>query len=248
MLVALLLPLFFTTSSAGAPARKWLDAYSGAADPAAVVTHGSARFTVLTPSVIRVEVSAVGAWDDAPSVAFVNRRTPVPAFDVKRAGSEIVIKTAAVELRCACGGMGARAGLCGCGTSKLLWGLRARGRHAADPHLLPTLPPFAAPFRALRPSFRAHSADDSGGDSLLALPDHLTATLRKYPFTKWTPPRANAPLQPTRNLHGTIRTLDRVGEAVRAAELPPFFAQQSRRAVNLTSTPRPSALYINRSI
>lgn len=246
-MLALLLPLFFTTSSAGAPARKWLDAYSGAADPAAVVTHGSARFTVLTPSVIRVEVSAAGAWDDAPSVAFVNRRTPVPAFDVKRAGSEIVITTAAVELRCACGGMGARRA-------------RARGCAAAahqncsgdcalavvtpltrisSPHCPPSLPHSA---RSLPP------ADDSGGDSLLALPDHLTATLRKYPFTKWTPPRANAPLQPTRNLHGTIRTLDRVGEAVRAAELPPFFAQQSRRAVNLTSTPRPSALYINRLI
>ena len=113
-MLACLVPLFFSAAFAGAPARKWLDAYSGVADPAAIVTHGSARFTVLTPSVIRVEVSAAGAWDDAPSVAFVNRRTAVPAFDVKRAGSEIVITTSSVELRCAYGCMRARVRACLC--------------------------------------------------------------------------------------------------------------------------------------
>jgi hypothetical protein len=98
---ALIFAIACSSASARAAPRKWLDSFSGAASPAAVVTHGSARFTVLTPSVIRVEVHAAGEWDDAPSVAFVHRKLPVPKFDVKRTGDEIVITTASVELRCA---------------------------------------------------------------------------------------------------------------------------------------------------
>ena len=39
------------------------------ADPAAVVTAGSVRFTVLTPHLLRLEYSPTGAFEDRPSQA-----------------------------------------------------------------------------------------------------------------------------------------------------------------------------------
>jgi len=51
------------------------------ADPAAVVTVGHARFTVLTPQLIRMEWSADGKFEDHASFVFINRRLPVPKFE-----------------------------------------------------------------------------------------------------------------------------------------------------------------------
>jgi alpha-glucosidase (family GH31 glycosyl hydrolase) len=50
------------------------------ADPKAVVTVGNARFTVLTPQLIRMEWSANGKFEDHASLVFINRRLPVPKF------------------------------------------------------------------------------------------------------------------------------------------------------------------------
>jgi alpha-glucosidase len=50
------------------------------ADPRAVVTVGNARFTVLTPELIRMEWAADGKFEDHASFVFLNRRMPVPAF------------------------------------------------------------------------------------------------------------------------------------------------------------------------
>ena len=50
------------------------------ADPKAVVTIGNARFTVLTPQLIRMEWSADGKFEDHASMVFINRRLPVPKF------------------------------------------------------------------------------------------------------------------------------------------------------------------------
>ena len=52
------------------------------ADPKAVVTIGHARFTVLTPQLIRMEWSADGKFEDHASMVFINRRLPVPHFTV----------------------------------------------------------------------------------------------------------------------------------------------------------------------
>jgi alpha-glucosidase len=52
------------------------------ADPKAVVTVGHARFTVLTPQLIRMEWSADGEFEDHASFVFINRRLPVPKFEV----------------------------------------------------------------------------------------------------------------------------------------------------------------------
>jgi hypothetical protein len=51
------------------------------ADPRALVTGGHARFTVLTPQLIRMEWSADGKFEDHASLVFINRRLPVPKFE-----------------------------------------------------------------------------------------------------------------------------------------------------------------------
>lgn len=70
------------------------------ADPRAEVIFGKARFTVLTPELIRMEWSADGHFEDHASLVFINRRLPVPHF--KKVESEdkqqLTIKTAALTL------------------------------------------------------------------------------------------------------------------------------------------------------
>jgi len=71
------------------------------ADPKAVVTIGNARFTVLTPQLIRMEWSADGKFEDQASLVFINRRLPVPKFEVSSTdiGGGLTIKTSALTLR-----------------------------------------------------------------------------------------------------------------------------------------------------
>ena len=54
--------------------------YNPVADPAAVVIVGKARFSVLTPQLIRMEWAADGKFEDHPSLVFLNRRLSVPKF------------------------------------------------------------------------------------------------------------------------------------------------------------------------
>src|ERR1700756_2204852 len=70
------------------------------ADPRAVVTLGRARFTVLTPELIRMEWAADGKFEDHASFVFLNRRLPVPPFEheVTEAGQKLTIKTSALAL------------------------------------------------------------------------------------------------------------------------------------------------------
>ena len=53
------------------------------ADPKAVVTLGHARFTVLTPELIRMEWAADGKFEDHASFVFINRRLPVPKYSTR---------------------------------------------------------------------------------------------------------------------------------------------------------------------
>jgi hypothetical protein len=80
------------------------------ADPKAVVVAGNARFTVLTPQLIRMEWSADGKFEDQASTVFINRRLPVPKADVAHDGPAnggvLMIKTDAVELKYAATGDG----------------------------------------------------------------------------------------------------------------------------------------------
>jgi Glycosyl hydrolases family 31/Domain of unknown function (DUF5110) len=70
------------------------------ADPKAVVIVGNARFTVLTPQLIRMEWSADGKFEDHASLVFINRRLPVPKFtsQLSTNGHAITIKTDALTI------------------------------------------------------------------------------------------------------------------------------------------------------
>jgi len=70
------------------------------ADPKAIVTLGKARFTVLTPQMIRMEWAADGKFEDHASFVFLNRRLPVPKFDqsISDHGHKLAIKTSALTL------------------------------------------------------------------------------------------------------------------------------------------------------
>jgi alpha-glucosidase len=70
------------------------------ADPKAVVALGKARFTVLTPELIRMEWAADGKFENHASFVFINRRLPVPKFsqDVTDGGHNLTIKTGALTL------------------------------------------------------------------------------------------------------------------------------------------------------
>ncbi|MGB7189748.1 MAG: TIM-barrel domain-containing protein, partial [Acidobacteriaceae bacterium] len=72
--------------------------YNPAANPGAVVTIGNARFTVLTPQLIRMEWAADGKFEDHASFVFLNRRLPVPAFTQKRDGEQLTLATSALRL------------------------------------------------------------------------------------------------------------------------------------------------------
>jgi alpha-glucosidase len=68
------------------------------ADPRAVVIEGHARFSVLTPQLIRMEWAADGKFEDHASFVFIHRRLPVPKFSVKREGQRLTIDTGALTL------------------------------------------------------------------------------------------------------------------------------------------------------
>ena len=74
------------------------------ADPRAVVEAGNARFTVLTPQLIRMEWSEDGRFEDRATLTFVNRRTPVPDFKVRDTKSRLTITTPALTLTYTKGG------------------------------------------------------------------------------------------------------------------------------------------------
>ena len=64
------------------PMRFELLPYDPSASASASVTSGLARFTVLTPSLLRLEYrsAASPSFEDRATLAVVNRRLPVPRF------------------------------------------------------------------------------------------------------------------------------------------------------------------------
>ncbi|HEU5402182.1 MAG TPA: TIM-barrel domain-containing protein [Terriglobales bacterium] len=69
------------------------------ADARAVVVAGQARFTILTPEMIRMEWSADKKFEDHASLVFINRKMPVPAFQTKKDRGWLVLRTEKLELR-----------------------------------------------------------------------------------------------------------------------------------------------------
>lgn len=72
--------------------------FHAVADPAATVVLGHARFTVLTPQLVRMEWAEDGKFEDHPSLVFLNRRLPVPRFTQKREGQQLAIDTEDLHL------------------------------------------------------------------------------------------------------------------------------------------------------
>lgn len=70
----------------------------GSATPSAIVQRGDARFTVLTPGLIRMEWSPTGQFVDAPSQVFIDREQEVPRFTVTERGGKLRIETDALTL------------------------------------------------------------------------------------------------------------------------------------------------------
>ncbi len=68
------------------------------ADSKAEVVFGKARFTVLTPRLVRMEWAEDGVFEDRASLGIVNRNLPVPDFKVSRSGKKISIRTASMTL------------------------------------------------------------------------------------------------------------------------------------------------------
>ena len=93
-LLSCLLPLATVSAAAQQP-----QIYQPKADPLAVVLSSQARFTVLTPQMIRMEWAADGSFEDRPSLIVLNRRLPVPQFTQTMDGNDLVIRTSALELR-----------------------------------------------------------------------------------------------------------------------------------------------------
>ena len=70
-----------------------------AADPRATVVAGPARFTVLTPQLVRMEWAADGRFEDKASLVFLNRRLPVPAFRRREEDGWLIIETGSLSLK-----------------------------------------------------------------------------------------------------------------------------------------------------
>ncbi len=75
------------------------------AHPDAVVKSGKARFTVLTPEMIRIQYSHKEAFEDRATFAIVNRHLPVPHFTKEEKDGYLYIKTDALTLKYKIGGV-----------------------------------------------------------------------------------------------------------------------------------------------
>ena len=75
------------------------DVLNPVAAPAAVVTSGNARFTVLTSQMIRIQYSSTAQFEDRATFSVVNRRLPVPPFTTETVDGYLYIRTNDVTLR-----------------------------------------------------------------------------------------------------------------------------------------------------
>ncbi len=88
-----ILSVFLMTLPAAAQQKFYPQAPEGSQ-----VTCGKARFTVLTPRLIRMEWSDNTQFEDRATLGVVNRNLDVPKFDVKQSKSKTVIRTSYMTL------------------------------------------------------------------------------------------------------------------------------------------------------
>lgn len=75
------------------------EAWNSKANRQAVVQTGNARFTVLTPELIRMEWDSTGQFTDQATLFIVNRNLPVPQFKKREKGKYITITTGKLILK-----------------------------------------------------------------------------------------------------------------------------------------------------
>lgn len=93
---SLILFIFLSLATLSLHAR---EEWNPLAQEEAVVTSGSARFTILTPRLIRIQYSTLGRFEDRATFAVVNRRLPVPAFTSTEEDGYLIIRTDSLTLR-----------------------------------------------------------------------------------------------------------------------------------------------------
>jgi len=95
-------------SGAGAPAASDMSPVNlstpvhmanGPAHRSAVVRSGDARIEVLSPTLLRLEYSPSGAFEDRPTVNAVDRRMPVPRYREGVSDGWLTVRTSRVTLR-----------------------------------------------------------------------------------------------------------------------------------------------------
>ena len=89
--------VLFAVSAAQAGAQS--TAPSPLANPAAVVTCGGARFTVLTPELVRIEYSETAQFEDRATFTIVNRNLDVPSYMTTDDGTYLYITTERLSLK-----------------------------------------------------------------------------------------------------------------------------------------------------
>ena len=82
----------------GLAAQPMQESFHPKAHAEAQVVFGNARFTVLTPRLIRMEWSQDGVFEDRATLGIVNRELPVPEFKLSRSKGKLTIKTQALTL------------------------------------------------------------------------------------------------------------------------------------------------------
>lgn len=70
-----------------------------AASSKSMVVWERARFTILTPHMVRLEYADDGVFEDRATLAVLNRNLPTPQFTVRRSRSGVTIKTSALTIR-----------------------------------------------------------------------------------------------------------------------------------------------------
>jgi len=75
-----------------------LEAYEPVADATSIVEVGSARFTVLSSRMIRMEFSASKKFEDRATIGFLNRKTAPVKFTHSSSGAGVTIDTPDITL------------------------------------------------------------------------------------------------------------------------------------------------------
>jgi len=160
-----------------------------------MVVAGNARFTVLTPRMIRLEWSPTARFEDRASFVFVHRRLPVPRFERREHGGWLEIGTDALALR-----YRVKGGRFNAKNLSIAFQPRAAGTQGGS-SLIPIPERQRGALHSSSPSFSRQVASAPGSQST-SEPAVYNAGSRP---TIWHPGRRNR-----RNLGGTWRTLDEV--------------------------------------